>query len=132
MQSRFWIREDVAPDQAPWGHMRFVSHPASTGARQLAVLDATILPGKGHDFHSHPEQEEVLTVVEGTIEQWIGTEKRILGPGSAIVIAPGVIHATFNIGGGDARVIAAFGPCTEAGLDMVDVSGEAPWRGLRA
>jgi quercetin dioxygenase-like cupin family protein len=129
--SQFRIGAKIPQDQVPWGHMRWVSHPASTGALQLATLDASIAPGQGHDFHKHPRQEEVLCVIEGRIEQWIDQEKRVLGPGDAVFIAPGTVHATFNIGDEDARVTAIFGPCVGDGFEMVDVSGEAPWRGLR-
>ena len=132
MSSQFRMREHIAPDHAPWGSSRWVSHPASTGARQLAALDASIAPGQGHDFHKHPAQEEVLCVIEGQIEQWIDREKRILGAGDAIFIAPGTVHATFNVGKTDARVVVIFSPCVGDGFEAVDVSGEAPWRGLRA
>ena len=132
MRSQFRIREKIAPDNAPWGHSRWVSHPASTGATQLATLDAYIAPGQGHDFHKHLTQEEVLCVIEGQIEQWIDREKRILGAGDAIFIAPGTAHATFNVGKSDARVVVIFSPCVGEGFESVDVSGEAPWQGLRA
>jgi quercetin dioxygenase-like cupin family protein len=121
----------MAPDYAPWGHSRWVSHPASTGARQLATLDANIAPGQGHSFHKHPDQEEVLCVIEGQIEQWIDRDKRILGAGDAIFIAPGTVHATFNIGKSDARVVVIFGPCVGDGFAAVDVSGESPWKAIR-
>ena len=131
MSSQFRMREKIDPDQAPWGHSRWVSHPASTGAKQLAILDAYIAPGQGHNFHKHPRQEEVLCVIDGQIEQWIDREKRILGPGDAIFIAPGTVHATFNVGKSDARVVVVFSPCVGDGFEAVDVSGETPWQGLR-
>jgi hypothetical protein len=44
-----------------------------------------------------------------------------------------VVHATFNIGAEDAKVVAILGPCVgDMGVEQVDVSGEAPWNGLRA
>jgi hypothetical protein len=37
-----------------------------------------------------------------------------------------------NVSAEDARVIAILGPCVgEMGAEQVDVSGEAPWNGLR-
>jgi quercetin dioxygenase-like cupin family protein len=70
-------------------------------------------------------------VADGRIEQWIDREKRILGAGDAIFIAAGTVHATFNVGDSDARVVVIFGPCLGNGFEAVDVSGEVPWRGLR-
>ena len=88
MTSQFRMREKIAPDQAPWGHSRWVSHPASTEAKQIATLDAYIAPGQGHNFHKHPDQEEVLCVIDGQIEQWIDREKRMLGAGRCDIHRP--------------------------------------------
>ncbi|MBX3580221.1 MAG: cupin domain-containing protein [Rhizobiaceae bacterium] len=132
MRSQFRIREEVATDQAPWGQSRWLSHPASTGARQVAALDADLAPGQGHSFHKHPDQEEVLCVIDGEIEQWIDREKRILRAGDGMFIAPGTVHATFNAGGKAARLLVIFSPCVGDGFEAVDMSGEAPWRELRA
>jgi len=110
-----------------------VSHPPSAGARQLTVIDADLHSGKGHDFHYHPRQEEILYVVSGTIEQWLDRERRTLGPGDSIFIPPGVVHASFSTGPDEARVLAIFGPSIgDGGLEMVDVSGEEPWNRLRS
>jgi hypothetical protein len=57
-------------------------------------------------------------------------EKRILGAGDAAFIPAGVVHATFN-GGGEAHLLVIFSPCVGDGFEVVDVSGEAPWNGLR-
>jgi len=132
MASQFRLRDAISLDQAPWGFSRWLSHPASTGAGQIAALDANLAPGQGHDFHKHPDQEEVLCVVEGEIEQWIEREKRMLRAGDAIFIAPGTVHATFNVSPKEARLLVIFSPCVGPGFEAVDMSGETPWRELRA
>ena len=131
MNSQFRLRDGIPTDQAPWGSSRWLSHPGSTGSRQMAALDASLLPGQGHDFHQHPDQEEVLCVVAGEVEQWLEREVRTLRAGDAIFIAPGMVHATFNVGDRDARLLVFFGPCKGEGFEAVDMSGEAPWQGLR-
>ena len=60
MSGKFMIRENVAAEVLDWGQLRWLSNPPSTGACELTVIDVTLAPGKGHDFHKHPEQEEVL------------------------------------------------------------------------
>ena len=69
------------------------------------MIDVTLSPGKGHDFHKHPDQEEVILCVAGSVEQWVDREKRILGPGDSAFIPAGVVHASFNVGesGGEGR-----------------------------
>jgi quercetin dioxygenase-like cupin family protein len=109
-----------------------MSNPPNTGARQLTVIDVTLAPGKGHDFHKHPDQEEVIYVVAGKVEQWIDRDKRVLGPGDSAFIPAGVVHASFNMGDGNASIVAILGPCVgETGYEVVDVAGEAPWNTLR-
>ena len=80
------------------------------------MIDATLAPGEGHAFHQHPRQEEVFYVIAGRIEQWIDRERRILGPGDAAFVPPGVVHATFNAGEAEARMLAILGPCVGDGF----------------
>jgi quercetin dioxygenase-like cupin family protein len=132
MDGKFVIEHEVTPETLDWGQLRWLSHPPSTGARQLTVIDVRLAPGKGHDFHKHPDQEEVIHVVEGSVEQWVDQDKRLLGPGDSAFIPAGMVHASFNAGSGDAKIIAILGPCVgDGGYELVDVAGEAPWNGLR-
>jgi quercetin dioxygenase-like cupin family protein len=132
MPGSFRIAREVEPDVLDWGRLRWLSHPPSTGARQLTVIDVTLAPGKGHDFHKHPDQEEVIHVLAGEVEQWIDRDKRVLYAGDSAFVPPGVVHASFNVGEGDAKLLAILGPCVgDIGYELVDVAGEAPWNGLR-
>jgi quercetin dioxygenase-like cupin family protein len=132
MSGKFVLSAETSPEELDWGSLRWMSHPPSTGARQLTVIEVTLTPGGGHDFHKHPDQEEVIYVISGEVEQWLGTEKRMLRPGDSVFIEADVVHASFNIGDGDARLLAILGPCVgDGGYELVDVAGEAPWSGLR-
>ena len=131
-EGKITIAKDVEPEKLDWGLLRWLSHPPSTGANQLTVIEVTLAPGKGHDFHRHPDQEEVLYVISGTVEQWVGQEKRIIGPGDTAFLPADMVHASFNAGKTDAKIIAILGPCIgDGGYELVDVSGEAPWKDLR-
>ena len=61
-------------------------------------MDVTISPGGGHAFHRHPDQEEIIWVREGRVEQWLEQDKRELGPGEAVHIPKDVVHASFTVG----------------------------------
>ena len=132
MSGRFMLRSETPAEELEWGRLRWMSHPPSTGAGQLTVIEVNISPGEGHDFHKHPDQEEVIYVISGEVEQWLGQEKKILGPGDSVFIGADVVHASFNIGQSEAQLLAILGPCVgDQGYELVDVASEAPWKDLR-
>lgn len=115
-----------------WGDMTFLSCPELTGARDVFVMEVVIEPGQGHDFHRHPDQEEVITVIEGSIDHWIEAEHRTLVAGESVRIPTGTVHASFTVGDAAARLIVSLGPCVgEVGYEGEDVSAAEPWASLR-
>jgi quercetin dioxygenase-like cupin family protein len=132
MQRRFTIASEIAPDVLDWGRLRWLCNPPTTGAKDLTVIDVTLSPGKGHNFHRHPDQEEVILCIAGQVEQWVDRERRILGPGDSAFIPADVVHASFNVSDAEAKVVAILGPCVGAvGYEVIEMGGEAPWNTLR-
>jgi quercetin dioxygenase-like cupin family protein len=131
MVGKFILASETNFDTLPYGRVGWFSSPAATGATQLAIIDARLFPGKGHDFHRHPGQEEMLFIVAGRIEQWIDQEMRILMPGDAAFIPGNVVHASFNVGDTESQLLAIFSPCVGVGFEAIDMTGETPWKGLR-
>lgn len=128
---QFRLSKDIASSPLPFGSLRWLCHPASTAARQLTIIEATLNVGEGHAFHLHPEQEEMIYVVEGQVEQWIGEDKRILAPGDSAFVPAGTVHASFTVGDRPSRLLAIFGPSVGDGFTAVELAGEAPWNGIR-
>jgi quercetin dioxygenase-like cupin family protein len=132
MPSKFVIAKDTKLEINDWGRLGWLSNPPSTGAKQLTVIDVNLDPGKGHDFHKHPDQEEVILVVAGRVEQWVDRERHILGPGDSAFIPGDVVHASFNVGDTPAKIVAILGPCVgPIGYELIDVANDAPWNTLR-
>jgi quercetin dioxygenase-like cupin family protein len=132
MTGRFILAKEIERDQLDWGEMGWISRPATTQARGITAIEVTLNPGKGHNFHKHPDQEEVIYVLSGEIEQWLETKKQMLKPGDSIFISADVVHASFNIGSQPARLMVVLGPCVgEGGYELVDVADQAPWNTLR-
>ena len=132
MQGKFMLNQMMDRDGFDWGEIAWVCRPAGTGAKNLAVLDVTITPEKGHNFHKHPNQEEVIYVISGSVEQWIETKKQVLHPGNSVFIPANMVHASFTLGGQNAHLLAIMGPSVgEGGYELVDVSEEPEWQGLR-
>ncbi len=127
----FRLARDIPEIPLPFGSILPLANPGATGGRQLTVMDAKLNVGQGHNFHKHPEQEEVIYVLAGKIEQWIGEEKRILGPGDSVFIPAGVVHGSFTHGDSESRLLAILGPSIADGFTSIEVADEAPWKTLR-
>lgn len=118
-------------EKLDWGVLGWLSRPA-IGAKDLVVIEVDLLPGRGHNFHKHPDQEEVIYVIAGEIEQWLDKENQTLKPGDSVFIGAGVVHASFNVSADNARLLAILGPCMgEGGYEVVEVADEEPWSSLR-
>lgn len=133
MNGKFVLSKDTPQELLDWGSLRWMSHPPSTGAGQLTVIEVILQPGKGHDFHKHPEQEEVIYVISGEVEQWLEQENKNLRSGDSVYIPADTVHASFNSGTTPATLLAILGPCVgDQGYELVDVASESPWNQLRA
>ena len=127
----FKAAADIVREEHDWGVFAAISSPAD-GAERIMTVEATFLPGKAHDFHRHPNQEEVIYVLAGELEQWVEDERRLIGAGDAVVIPAGVVHASFNVGAEPAKLIAVLSPCVgEAGYEVEELAEQEPWRSMR-
>jgi len=132
MNGKFILSNQVEREQLDWGELGWLSRPSTTHAKNITVIEVTLNAGHGHNFHRHPNQEEVIYVIAGQIEQWLETEKRVLKPGDSIFIEANIVHASFNTGSQTARLMVVLGPCVgEGGYEIEDVADQAPWNTLR-
>jgi quercetin dioxygenase-like cupin family protein len=120
----------------PWTHNEWLCRPDIVPAEKLRMVRATMPPGHCHPFHFHPHREEIIHVVSGRAEQWVGDEYRILGPGEIAHLPAGVVHATYNPF--DETLVfhailspAILGSPEDLAEDPKDVSSEAPWNTIR-
>lgn len=104
--------------------------PGTGPTENLIFVKVTIPPGGGHPFHRHPNKEEVIYILSGEAEQWVGEEMRKIGAGHSAYIEQGMVHATYNRGTALLEFIAVITPCSAEGPVTEDVSGEMPWRDL--
>lgn len=130
--SQFVLKADTEREVLEWGSLAWVTHPPLTSNKELTVIDVELLPGKGHAFHRHPDQEETIYVIDGHVEQWIDQEMKLLQSGDVAYIDAGVVHASFNAGDQPAKLLAILGPCVgEAGYETEEVADQEPWSSLR-
>lgn len=131
--SSFVKQSDVRQENFDWGLIGWRLTP-ERGSKQLVIMDVTLAPGEGHDFHRHPAQEEMIIVKQGEVTQFIEQESTRLGPGDSVFLAEGVVHASFNDTGDPAHLQVVIGPSLggETGYGLEDVSGEEPWASVRS
>ena len=129
--SRFVTKDDVQIENAPWGPHHWLCWPGLVDNERLAMVRVHMPPGTGHAFHRHVDMEEIIYVVEGRAEQWVGQEKRILEKGEIAHIPVNGIHGTYNPFDETLVFLAILSPGKLDGPAPVDVSQEEPWRSLR-
>ena len=95
------------------------------------MVRVSMEPGRAHMFHTHPNREEILYVISGQAEQWVGREHRILGPGDMALVQKGEVHGTYNPFAQPLVFLAILAPSEAAEPALVDVSKEEPWASIR-
>lgn len=128
---RFVTQQEMKVEQFPWGPHDWLCRPDLVDAEKLLLVRVHMPPGQAHRFHRHPEMEEIIYVLEGTAEQWVDREKRLLGPGDMAHIPMDVVHGTYNAGSGTLHFLAILSPAKIKGPALIDVSTEEPWKSLR-
>ena len=90
---------------------------AVTGAAQLCIFEQWCAPGRGAPTHLHAV-EEVLTVLEGQAEFWIGDEREAVLAGQSVLVPAGRRHGFRNTGSSTLHVQATLAaPIFEASFD---------------
>jgi quercetin dioxygenase-like cupin family protein len=131
--SSFVKQADIRQEDFDWGKIGWRLTP-DKGSKRLVIMDVTLEPGEGHDFHRHPGQEEMIIVKQGQITQYIEQESTPLGSGDSVFLDEGVVHASFNDGSETAHLQVVIGPSLPSestGYGLEDVSSEEPWSTLR-
>ncbi len=78
---------------------------ASNGARELCIFEQWVAPGTGAPTHLHPV-EEVLTVLSGSAEVWVGDTRFPLTAGQSAIVPARSRHGFTNTGTGPLHVQA--------------------------
>lgn len=135
--ARFVSIADAARETNPWTHNEWLCRPDLVEAEKLLLVRANMDPMHCHPFHLHPHREEIIYVIYGRAEQWVGGERKILGPGEMAHIPPGVVHATYNPHEEPLVFLAILSPAKlpedqAAAPDPQDVSQQEPWASIRA
>jgi transcriptional regulator with XRE-family HTH domain len=79
---------------------------------RLQVILSTIEPGggTGEEAYSHDSDEEVVVVLEGSLDLWVGPEHYRLETGDAVTHSSRLPHRNTNPGPGVARILFCITP----------------------
>lgn len=133
---RFIQFHDALRESNAWTHNEWLCRPDFVTAEKLMLVRANMDPMHCHPFHVHPHREEIIYVIYGRAEQWVGTEHRVLRAGEIAHIPPGTVHATYNPYAEPLVFLAILSPAIlpedlMVAPDPQDVSREEPWASLR-
>jgi quercetin dioxygenase-like cupin family protein len=82
-------------------------HDLSISGREAVQVRVDLDPGYTAAAHTHPG-EEIIYVLEGTLEYRIDGKPRVVGPGDVLFVPAGVVHAVTNIGSGNGAELATY------------------------
>ena len=74
----------------------------------LYISHLEIGPGGRVTTHIHPDSEEAMVIVEGSLEAILGDQVVTLGEGDTVLAPAGVKHGFENRSGATARLLAIF------------------------
>ena len=108
---------DVPMMQVQWGRTKILLGPGSEARDPGVMMKITeYMPGGAHDWHSHPDQCEVIFVLSGRGLTETAAGKQEIVPGDMVYVPAGVRHATYNTHVEPLRaIIIKSPPDTEAG-----------------
>jgi quercetin dioxygenase-like cupin family protein len=77
-QNRFITTAEALKEDYKGRTNYWLCRPEVCDAKELQICRAVLPAGEGHNFHTHPELEEAIYVLEGEVELWVVLVKRIL------------------------------------------------------
>tara|TARA_B100000749_G_scaffold275474_1_gene261166 strand:+ start:719 stop:1072 length:354 start_codon:yes stop_codon:yes gene_type:complete len=78
------------------------------GAVSLFANIVEVKPNSGIELHVHPEHEEAILVLEGTIEFVLGPETIIGEEGDVLIVPASIVHAMHNKKSNDCKLVTVF------------------------
>jgi len=82
-------------------------HDLSAPGREVIQVRVDFDPGYVAPMHTHPG-EEIIYVIEGTLEYEIGGKKSTVNAGEVLFVPAGTPHAATNVGSGNGAELATY------------------------
>ncbi|WP_066500662.1 PocR ligand-binding domain-containing protein [Abyssisolibacter fermentans] len=93
-----------------WGCIKWLKEPEDFDNKKMIVGHVTFLPHKKQGRHLHSGSEQILYVISGVGEHWVGDKYYPLLPGSIHHIQHNVGHELKNTGDNPLEMIIVYNP----------------------
>lgn len=100
--------EDGPLEEFPWGCIHWSANAELTGSEHLTVGRVEINPRSNNPRHYHPNCDEVVYVVSGSIAHLVGEDWYDMEAGDAIHVPQGVWHQARNRADDPAVLVIAY------------------------
>ncbi|WP_410793138.1 cupin domain-containing protein [Kribbella sp. C-35] len=100
--------DKVIVELQEWGKLEWMVSGAIGNSDTMTVGRCTIEPGQQNPPHHHPNCDEILHVVSGTIDHRLGDRQLPMSAGDTISIPVGTVHNARNVGSEPAVLLIAF------------------------
>ena len=95
-------------EETPWRPNYRMFHLAGPKQGVKSSLSySEVAPGAGAPLHTH-EDDELIVVLEGTLEVRIEDDVHQVGPDHTVVVPPNVAHGFTSVGSRNARLLGFF------------------------
>lgn len=97
VESKVYSFSDAKIEKTSSGEKRQFIDGETTHLENFEIHTTMLEPGKApHGSQVHTDSEEIVFVKDGNIEVTLNNEKKIIGPGSVVLIMPGDEHGIEN------------------------------------
>jgi mannose-6-phosphate isomerase-like protein (cupin superfamily) len=94
-------------------NVEFLARSADTPRFNFSII--TKQPGDGPPLHVHSEEDDAFYILEGEIVMIVEEDEIVVGPGTFVLVPPGVGHTFANRTQAVARIVNVHAP---AGFDL--------------
>jgi quercetin dioxygenase-like cupin family protein len=99
---------EIRVEAQSWGRLEWMVSGAIGNSDTLTIGKCFINPGEHNPPHFHPNCDEVLHVIRGTIRHRVDGDFLEMGPGDTISIPTGAVHNAENVGDDEAEFVIVF------------------------
>ena len=94
-------------------NVEFLARTADTPRFNFSII--TKQPGEGPPLHVHADEDDAFYILEGEVVVLVEEEEITVGPGTFVLVPPGVAHTFANRAAAVARIVNVHAP---AGFDL--------------